>query len=256
MKGQYHRPLANISVFGVTFLHRQNPVMVAWWSAVFPGFGHYLLNQYIRATLFTLSEVITNTLSHVNEAIVYTFSGKLELAKSVIQTRWVYGYLAVYFYAIWSSYCSTVIQNKMCQMAVLENEPFETSIIHTLEIQNLEQKNPYTAAIYSFLFPGLGQVYNNRFGLGFYAMLWWWIYVTLSYAYVSVFYLFMGDISQSITVLHPHWLLFMPSVMGGSMYYAFITAIEHNRLYKIGQRQHLVKRYQNSEVCIFDIGVL
>ncbi len=61
--------LATLSVYGITHLHRQNPYMVAWWSATFPGFGHYMLNQYIRATLLTLSELIINTLSRVNERL-------------------------------------------------------------------------------------------------------------------------------------------------------------------------------------------
>ena len=251
MDKQFRRPLATISVFGITFLHRQNPLMVAWWSIVFPGFGHYMLNQYVRATLFTLSELIINTLSHVNEAIIYTFCGKFEMAKSVIQIRWIYGYLAILFYAIWDSYRSTIVQNKMCELAELENEPLESNIIHPLEIQYLEQKSPYTAAVYSFFFPGLGQVYNHRFGLAFYAMFWWWVYVTLSHVYESLFFFLMGDMGQSISVLRPHWLLFMPSVLSGSMYHAFITAVEHNRLYKVEQKQHLIKTYKNSEVCIF-----
>lgn len=251
MNRKTRRPLAKISVFGISFLNRQNPIIVAWWSAVFPGFGNYLLNQYVRATLFTLSELIINTLSHVNEAIVYSFCGKFEMAKSAIQTRWVYGYLTVYFFTIWDSYRSTVVQNKMCELAEMENEQLENNRIHPLEIQYLELKSPYTAAIYSLLFPGLGQVYNHRFALGFYAMFWWWFYVTLSHAYESIFYFFMGNIPLSISVLRPHWLMFMPSVMWGSMYHAFVTTIEHNRLYKVEQRQHLNTRYQNSEVCIF-----
>jgi TM2 domain-containing membrane protein YozV len=173
MNRQYHRPLANISVYGISYLHRQNPFMVAWWSVIFPGFGQYMLNQYIRGTLFTLTEVIINTLAHINEAIVYSFCGDIEKAKSVLQTRWVYGYLTIYFYGMWSSYRSTVVQNEMCLIAEFENEPQISNVIHSLEIQYLEQKSPYSAAVYSFFFPGLGQEYNHRFGLGFYAMFWW-----------------------------------------------------------------------------------
>ena len=43
----------------------------------------------------------------------------------------------------------------------------------------------------------------------------------------------------------------MPSVLGGSIYYAFITSIDQNRLYRIEQRQHLEERYHNSKVRIF-----
>ena len=225
--------------------------MVAWWSAAFPGFGQYMLNQYIRGTLLTLSEVITNTLAHVNEAIVYSLCGKFQMAKSVMQPRWVYGYLIIFLYTIWDSYRGTVTQNKMCHLAELENERLCGVILHPLEIQYLEQKNPFIAAFYSFLFPGLGQLYNHRFGLAFWAMIWWWIYLTFSHAYESMFYLFTGNFAKSISILHPHWLLFMPSVLFGSVYHAFITTIEHNQLYRREQRQHLEEIYQNSEVRIF-----
>lgn len=251
MNNHSRRPLATISVFGVSHFHRQNPYMVAWWSAAFPGFGHYLLNQYLRATLLTLSELITNTLSHINEAMVYTLCGKFEMAKYIIKPQWLFGYLIIYFYAIWDSYRSTIAQNKMCHLAELENERLRSINLHPLEIQYIEQKNPFTATLYSFFFPGLGQLYNHRFALAFYAMFWWWFYLTLSRSHESLLNLLLGNIQESISMLHPHWLLFMPSVAGGSMYHAFITAMEHNRLFRLEQRQYLAERYLNSDVRIF-----
>lgn len=251
MSNTVRRPRAKISTFGVSYLYKRDPLMVAWWSVIFPGFGHFILNQYIRGILFTLSEVITNTLSHVNEAIMYTFCGQFEMAKSVLQPRWLFGYLAIFFFCIWTSYRSAIVQNKMCALAELENETLSNNIINSQEIQYLEQKSPYTSAIYSFFLPGLGQTYNHRFELAFYAMFWWWIYVTLSHLYESVFYLLLGDIPKSISVLNPHWLLFMPSVIGGSVYQGFITAIGHNQLFKIEQRQHVIERYKDSEISIF-----
>lgn len=251
MNNQHRRPLATISVYGVTFLHRQNPFMVAWWSAAFPGFGHYLLNQYIRATLLTLSEFFTNVLAHVNEAIVYSFSGKFEMAKAVVQPRWLFGYVIIYFYAIWDSYRSTLVQNKMCQLAELENERIRPIILHPLELQYLEQRNPFIAALYSFFFPGLGQLYNHQFVLAFYGMSWWWIYLTLSRAHEALLNFFLGNIQESIAILQPQWLLFMPSIVGGAVFHAFISAMGHNRLFRLEQRQHFADRYRNSEVRIF-----
>ncbi len=173
------------------------------------------------------------------------------MAKSVIETRWVYGYLTIYFYCIWDSFRGTLVQNKLCQLAELKNEPIPGTLIHPLEIQYIEKKNPFTAAFYSFCFPGLGQLYNHRFGLAFYAMFWWWFYITFSHAYESLFFTFMGNFEAAISILHPHWLLFMPSVAGGSVFHAFITAVEHNRLFRIMQRQRLAERYSSSEVRIF-----
>lgn len=248
MGSRTRRPLATISVFGISQLHRKNPYIMLWWSAAFPGFGQYFHNQYLRATLLTLSEIATNTLAHVNEAIVYSFCGNIEMAKSIIQPRWVFGYLIIYLYTMWDSYRSTLVQNEMCLLAEMENERLPGILLHPLEIQYFEKKNPFTAAWYSLLFPGLGQLYNHMYALAFYAMIWWWIFLTLSHAHESIFYFLTGNIERSISVLNPHWLLFMPSVAGGAAYHAFITAAEHNRLYKLEQRQYLEENYGNSEV--------
>ena len=245
-----HR-LATISVFGITHLQRQHPLMVAWWSAAFPGFGHFLLNHYLRATFLTLFEVMSNTMSHLNEAMVFTFCGKFDLARSVLQPRWVIAYIIVYLFAIWDSYRIALLQNKLCHLAELENERLPSTQLFALEVQYMEQKSPLVAAMYSLFFPGLGQFYNHRFGLAFYAIIWWWIYLTLSRAHEALFYLIIGRLHESNAILHPHWLLFMPSVIGGAVYHSYVTAIEHNRLFRLEQRQHLAERYRHSKVRIF-----
>jgi hypothetical protein len=251
MDNPIRRTLSKISIFGITQLKQQNPYMVAWWSAVFPGFGHYLLNQYIRATLLTLSEVISNTLAHINEAMVYSFCGQFDLAKSVIEPRWAFGYLAIYLICIGDSYRSAIFQNKLHHLAVLESEQIPSLNISSMEIQYLEKKSPIIGAVYSFFFPGLGQMYNHRFGLAFYAMIWWWYYLTFSRMHESFLNLLHGNLHHSISLLHPHWLLFMPSVMGGSIYHAYHTTIEHNQLFRIEQRRSLTLRYNKSNLRIF-----
>jgi hypothetical protein len=252
MMNQQRPPLARISLFGITHIQKQNPLMVAWWSAVFPGFGHYLLNQYLRATFLTLAEVTINTLAHINESMVYSFCGKFDLAKSILEPRWAYGYLIIYLIAIWDSYRSAIYQNKLYHLSLLENEPISRVEMAPSGIQYLEKKNPKVGAIYSFFFPGLGQVYNHRVGLGFYAMFWWWFYLSFSRLHEATLYLILGNLHESNMILHPHWLLFMPSVMGGAIYHAYITVIEHNKLFRIAQRQHLTNRYGRFNLRIFE----
>ncbi|ADU28809.1 hypothetical protein [Evansella cellulosilytica] len=243
---------AKISIFGITQLQRHDPLMVAWFSALFPGFGHYLLNRYFRATLLTLFEFTINTLAHINEAMVYSFTGQFELATSVLEPRWAFGYLIIYLITIWDSYRSAISQNKMAELAEFENNPIHRVEILASDIQHLERKKPMVAAFYSFFFPGLGQIYNHRFCLGFYAMLWWWFYLTITGLHESLLYLMLGDFQASHALLHPQWLLFMPSVMGGATVEAYVTAIEHNKLYRLSQRQHLCNRYGNTKLKIIN----
>jgi hypothetical protein len=143
MGNQARRPVSNISFFGITYINQQNPYMVAWWSAMFPGFGHYLLNQYVRAMLLTLSEVATNTLSHINETMVYTFCGQFELAKSVLEPRWAFGYLTIYLIAMGDSFRLALYQNKLYHLAILENKKIDCMKFSPTGVHDLEKKSPF-----------------------------------------------------------------------------------------------------------------
>jgi hypothetical protein len=245
------RPLVAISLWGISLVHPIRPFIVAWWSAAFPGFGHYLLNQNLRATLLTLLEVIINTIGHVNTAIVYTLCGKFDLARTVVQPKWAIGYIIIYFFVIWDSFRSALIQNKLYQLAQLENARIQASLFQAMSFQYIERKNPFLPAFYSFLFPGLGQLYNHQIGIACWAILWWWIHLTMSHAHEALLYFLFGNFPMSVAVLDPQWLLFMPSIWGGSIYYAYITALEQNRLFRREQRQYFAERYCNTTVRIF-----
>ncbi|MNO53970.1 hypothetical protein D3C76_444290 [compost metagenome] len=244
-------PMAKLSRYGITSIHRRSPLMVAWWSASFPGFGHFLLNQYLRGTFLTLSEVIFNTLSHINEAIVFSLCGQFDQAKSVLEPRWVLGYLIIFLVALWDSYRLALYQNKLYQLAEMEQAPLPKLKLFTSEIQYIQPKSPLVAATFSLLFPGFGQLYNHRIGLAFYSISWWWFYITLSHFHESIIYILNGRLMDSIHILQPHWLLFMPSVLGGSTYHAYIRAKEDNRLFCIEQRQYILHRYHSSAVRMF-----
>lgn len=236
---------AKYSTAGITHLMDHNPYMIAWWSAAFPGFGHYMLNQYLRATLLTLVEVTINTCAHINEAMVYSFCGEIELAKLTLNIDWMLGYLIIYLITIGDSFRSAVELNKLNALA----KPTITNLeIFPSEVHYLKKKKPLIGALYSFLFPGFGQFYTHRIFLAFYAIFWWWVYILLSHSHRSIVLLLLGEIEHSITVLHPHWLLFMPSVIGGSIYFAHLTCRSHNELLLESQKVRLGNRYAGSKL--------
>ncbi len=237
-------PQAKYSTAGITYLIHQKPCLVAWWSAVFPGFGHYLLNQYARATLLTILEVIINTGAHINEAMIYSFCGEIELAKSVINIDWMIGYIVIYLITIGDSYRSAIQLNKFVELSTPDLASLE---IFPFEIQYLQNKSPLLGILYSLTFPGLGHLYNHRIFLGFYAIFWWWTYVILSHAHKAIVLIITGNFDSSITILNPHWLLFMPSVVGGSVYHSYITCIQHNKLANDSQQKRLTDRYAGSK---------
>lgn len=196
--------------------------------------------------LLTLSEVIINTLAHINEGMVYSFSGNFAMAKQVLHPQWLYGYMIIYFFAIWDSYRSALETNKHYELAILENGRIPVHLMRSTGIQFLEKKRPLVAAFCSFFFPGLGQLYNKHIWLGFYGILWWWIYITFSHSYEALMALILGHNRMVASILQPQWLMFMPSVLGGAMFHAYSSSIEQNRLFRITQRQYLTDYYEKA----------
>jgi TM2 domain-containing membrane protein YozV len=232
-----------VSQDGVTSLRWQNPKMIAWWSASFPGFGHFLLHHFYRGYLLSAWEVIINSLARINEAIFYSLSGQYELAASVVEPRWAFAYAIVYLFSIWDSYIKALDANKQFHLAKLEGARIQSHIIKPLNITSISFKRPISALVCSFIFPGLGQLYNNRISLGFYGVFWWFVYMTMSRSHEALLYLILGKVQKATALLNPHWLLFMPSVICGAMYDAYMTAIDHNRLFRVEQKQYFEEQY-------------
>ena len=107
------RYIAHVSIFGTTQIHLRNPYIVAWWSASFPGFGHLLLSKYLRGFVLFIWEVLINLKSHVNLAMIYSFQGNIDIAKEVLNTRWLLIYIPVYIFAICDEYILLESKRKM-----------------------------------------------------------------------------------------------------------------------------------------------
>ncbi len=242
-----HRPFGSVGPAGITYLHPHNPNVVAWWSAAFPGFGHLLLHRYVIGVLLTLSEVIINTLGHVNEAMVYSFCGQFELAKQIVDPEYMYGYMAVYFWSICDSRRNA---NEMCRLseasAIERKGAVRTYRLSMWGIDYLARRRPALGAFCSAIFPGLGQLYTGRLFIAFYAIFWWWIYAVNSNVFLVLLELFHGRVAGASAMLDPHWLLFMPSVMGGAVYHGYYAARENNRFFRVEQRRYLEAEYQPS----------
>lgn len=236
---------AHVSSIGTTQLHLRNPYIVAWWSAAFPGFGHLLLSKYIRGYLLFIWEVVGNLNAHVNLAMVYTFQGRFELAKDVLNTRWLLAYIPVFLFAVWDSYRTTVDLNKVYWLAERENHVFNTFAIGSLEINYLDKRNPILSVVWSLMMPGLGQLYIHRVATATFVIIWSVIFLYYSHALEAFSLLFLGRIKEATAVLDAEWLLLLPSVIGFSMYDAYVNTVENNKLFDKEQRQYLRKRYNS-----------
>ncbi|RKQ30252.1 hypothetical protein [Oceanobacillus halophilus] len=235
---------AHVSVVGTTQLHLRNPYIIAWWSAAFPGFGHLLLSKYLRGYTLFLWEILVNNMSHLNHAIMYSFTGNIKMAIEIIEPRWLLLYLPVYIFGIWDSYRTSVDMNKVYILAEREDATFNSYVLGGVEINYLDKRSPIMAILWSFLTPGLGQLYIHRVITAIFVMAFTIIFVYFSNFLIAIHLLFLGEIGQATETLNPQWFLFLPSHIGFAVYDAYVNTVENNKLYESEQRNFLKKNYQ------------
>jgi len=244
------RYVAHVSSVGTAQLHLRNPYVVAWWSAACPGFGHLLLSKYLRGYALFAWEVIVNINAHVNLAMVYSFQGKIDIAKEVLDTRWLLMYIPVYLFTIWDSYRTTVDMNKVYILAEHENHQFNSFTVGSFEINYLDKRNPVMSVIWSLFIPGLGQLYIHRIITAIFLIIALVMFFYFSHFQEAVIYLFSGKIKEATEILDPEWLLFLPSHYGFAIYDSYINTVENNILFEKEQRNYLLRNYQKKTIKI------
>lgn len=244
---QRRRPATYAAKSGYDQLARYDPRTVAWLSATFPGFGHLLLNHNVRGLFFTLSEVFVNSFAHVNEAMVYTFCGKFDDAIRVLNRDWAVGYAIIFLFAILDGYRIAIGQNRMLDRRIPGVNRLAAAYAPFQEFQYSTPKQPWIAVAFSCLLPGLGQFYVQRYWLAIYGVFWWWVYSVSSGYNAAWIRLWNGDLAGAAK-LHPHWLLFMPSLIGGATYHAFVCSLRQNRLFRAEQRRYVAMEFRGSGI--------
>ncbi|MGG0719898.1 hypothetical protein ABE096_20315 [Robertmurraya massiliosenegalensis] len=239
------RYIAHVSILGTTQIHLRNPFIIAWWSAAFPGFGHMLLSKYLRGFVLFIWEVVVNIKCKLNLAMIYSFQGDIDMAKDILDTRWLLIYIPVYIFGIWDSYRTTVDMNKVYILAEHEEHRFNSFSVGALEINYLDKRNPVMAVIWSLFIPGLGQLYLHRIVTAFFVIVWAVVFFYKSRGLEAISLLFLGDIEKATSLINPEWLLFFPSLYGFSVYDSYINTVENNKLFDKEQRAFFKKNYQS-----------
>lgn len=237
---------ANVNSFGTVTIHKRNPHIIALWSLAFPGFGHLLLEKYLRGLLLILWEVFINQQTNLNTAMMYSFTGRIESAKAVLDIRLLYLYIPVYLFAVWDSHRTTVELNKVYLLADKENARFNTLTINAFGVNYLEKRNPIMAFLWSCTIPCLGQLYLHRIILAFFTLAWTVSFMYYSHFLEAVHYLMVGNIEMSTNVLKPQWFLYLPSYYFFSIYDSYMNTVENNKLFEKEQRRYLRAHYQPS----------
>jgi len=239
------RPKAAVSPLSTNSLHLRNPWVTAFWSMMFPGFGHIIIGSYIKGFLLIIWEFVINNESHLNEAIMLAYTGRFELSKQVLNQRWLLLYVSVFFYAIWDSYRTSVDTNKYSILADRENSPVIPFAISVLEINYFDRRNPWVAVVWSLFMPGLGHLYCHRLPAGFFVLTWWIVCAYFSRLLPAVHLTLLGQFGAAVRMLDAQWFLFMPSLLGFAVYDSYVHTVEYNRLFDVEQSRFLKDNYQN-----------
>jgi len=240
------RSISHLSSLGITKLHLRNPFVIACWSIAFPGMGHLLLSKYLRGFILFFWEFFINYKAHVNLLILYSFTGDFEKAKQVVDIQWLMLYIPTYIFAIWDSYRTTVDLNHLYMLATREDAVIKPYVIGSIEINYLDKTKPSSAAIWSLLIPGSGQLYTNRIISATFLVICWIVVCYYSKFLPSFHYTLLGDFAQAKSVLNMQWFLNIPSIYIFSMYDAYISSVEVNRLFDSEQAKFLKKDYEDS----------
>ncbi|MCK9861792.1 hypothetical protein [Paenibacillus sp. ATY16] len=243
-KYRNRRYIAHASILGTTQLHKRNPISIACWSMAFPGFGHLLLNKYLRGYALILWEFYINQKIHLNLAIVHTFNGQFQAAREVLDPKFLLLYIPVYLFAIYDSYRTAVDLNKVYLLAKREKGRFNEFSIGALEINYLDKRKPWVALVWSMGIPSLGQLYLHRIVLATFILVSTIFIAWYSNIMLAIHDLILGDVRSSSSVLDKQWLLYFPSFYFFTLYDAYTNTIENNKLFDDAQKQFLLENYQ------------
>ena len=227
-------------------MHARSPVIIALWSCIFPGFGHLLLSKYISGMILFLWEVFINLHAHLNLSIYYSFVGEFDLAKAVLDKRWLMLYIPTFSFAIWDSYRSTVDINNHYVLATREDAEVKPFIANSMGFNYIDKSSPWVAVVWSALTPGTGQLIIHRIVVAFFLMAWWIVIVYYSNLLPVIYNTSIGQFGIAKELADKQWILNIPSIVSFSIYDAYVNTVESNKLFEWEQSKYLKKEFQNT----------
>lgn len=244
-KSSVRRYIAYVSPFGTTQLHLRNPFVIAWWSLAFPGLGHLLLSKCLRGYLLFVWEVFLNINAHINLAILYSFTGRFQMAKDVLDLNWVLLYIPTYVFSVWDAYRTTIDLNLQYKLAAREDAEIRVFNINSLEINYLDKRSPWNTVAWSSLMPGLGHILLQRVPAGMIIIITSIVIAYEAKLLPAIHYTFFGQFDYAKSIINPQWFLNVPSVYLWAIYDAYENSVSNNKLFDWEQTRFLKKHYEN-----------
>ncbi|GMA61226.1 hypothetical protein NZD89_16235 [Alicyclobacillus fastidiosus] len=238
------RNRAYVSEFSINQIHLRNPWITAAWSALAPGLGNLRQDRKVRGLILIIWGIVVNTSAKINTAIAYSLTGHFDIARKVIDTRWLLLYVAVYVFGLWDGYRGTVDVNKLYVLADREDAPIKPFVIKTLDVNFLDKRHPWVAAAWSALTPGLGTLYLHKIIQGLFFIGWTISVVYMAHCLPAIHYTMIGQFKHARQIMDMQWFLYLPAIYVFNIYDSYVSAVEYNKLFEKEQSKWLRDNYQ------------
>jgi len=239
------RPKGKVSQANINFIHVRTPWVITWWSASYLGYAYMSLGSYVKGFILIFLEAVINVKSKLNLGILYTCTGRFELAKQVVDINWLLFYVPLYIFTIWGGYRLAVDLNKYAILADREGSTMIPFKIGSSDIGFLDKRQPWVAAALSLIAPGLGHLYTHRIPTSFYILMWWVIIAYMGHLFQCIHLTALGNFAGAVAVGDPLWLIFLPSVYVFSIYDSFVNTVQYNQLFEQEQQRFIIDNYQS-----------
>ncbi len=238
------RPKAALISFTHNHFHLRNPWVIALWSLIFPGFGHISCGSKLKGGFLFAGELLINYKAHINMALLFSFTGKFDQAKEVLDPQWLLIYCPVLILSVWDSYRLAVEYNKLSVLADRAASPITPTVVGAISIDTLEKRNPWVSAAWSMLLPGLGHICQSQIATATYLLVASISIIILSHVLPAIGYTAIGDFQQAKVILDWQWFLNLPSLYGFAAWDSYREAVEINKLFEIEQARYFKNNFQ------------
>ncbi len=239
------RPKVALSGYSINAFHLRNPLVVAWWSLAYPGFGHLRVISTAKGIFLFIGELVINLKSNLNLAILYSFTGNFAMAKQVLNTQLLLLYCGILVYSVWDSYRVSIEINKYSVLADHENAPMVPMAIGSVGINAMDKRNPWVALAWAILIPGAGHLYCMTLVQALFMMIGGASIMYFAHFLPAIHYTALGEFAQAKAVVDWQWLLNVPSFYCFSIYDAYAKSVEINKIFDQEQAQFLRNNYQS-----------
>lgn len=97
----------------INYLDKSSPTVVFFWSMLMPGLGQLQQHQILLAFFYLFWWIVVMYMSRFLPALQYTFLGRFDLARSVLDPQWTLNISSLLLFAGYDAYVSTVEANKL-----------------------------------------------------------------------------------------------------------------------------------------------